>query len=203
MIGPTSQVVEGLNAQCTAACLAPVASRWTLDGIDTTGVFSFLSIDCKLLKGRGSAWSLVGTTIFLNICLINNWVNGWGQLITSHFFQMSPHELSDQLYTPHLASGNHCLLYLLPVCILLFQVLCWWGPLEVTESSPLFLASSDTHSTSAPTWKQGLGKTSNTKTLKVPPNRDFSLPLGKSQGFRHDSICLLYTSDAADEDSPV
>lgn len=55
---------------------------------------------------------------------------------------------------------------------------------------PLFSASSDTHSVSAPPWKLGPGKTSNTKTLKIPPSSDFSLPFGKSQGCRHENIGL-------------
>lgn len=59
------------------------------------------------------------------------------------------------------------------------------------KSGSLFLASSDTHLTSALTWKRGLGKTSNTKPLKIPQTRILS-PFRKVPGLQTWGHCSVF-----------
>lgn len=60
------------------------------------------------------------------------------------------------------------------VSVFFFFFLIFWAPLLTRPfrshwiQSPLFSASSNTHPASASSWKLGWGKTSNTKTLKIP-----------------------------------
>lgn len=89
------------------------------------------------------------------------------------------------------ASTMSCVFPLLHICLFSFwEHFRWWGAVGVTKSTLLLSANSGFHLFSAPTWKLGLGKTSNTKIFKNSRNKNFSLHLGKSQGCRHEDTSL-------------